>query len=109
MSEIREFHAHVYFDSTSLEQARELCVAAGEQFALRVGRVHERLVGPHPRWSCQLAFAPELFGSVVPWLALHRDGLTVFVHPETGDVVKDHTQHALWMGEMLELNLDAFA
>jgi DOPA 4,5-dioxygenase len=109
MSEIREFHAHVYFDSASLEQARALCVAAGEKFPLRVGRVHERLVGPHPRWSCQLGFSPELFGSVVPWLTLQRDGLTVFVHPETGDVVKDHTQHALWMGEMLALNLDIFA
>jgi DOPA 4,5-dioxygenase len=109
MTDIREFHAHVYFDSVSLEQARALCVAAGEKFPLRVGRVHERLVGPHPRWSCQLEFSPELFGSVVPWLALQRDGLTVFVHPETGDQVQDHTEHAMWMGEMLELKLDAFA
>ena len=108
MSEISEFHAHVYFDDASLEQARELCEAAGREFSLRVGRVHERLVGPHPRWSCQLAFPPALFGDVVPWLALHRDGLTIFVHPGTGDVVKDHTRHALWMGEMLELNLHVF-
>ncbi len=107
MGEIREFHAHVYFDSASLEQARQLCNEAGERFDLRVGRVHEKLVGPHPRWSCQLAFAPSLFGEVVPWLALRRAGLTVFVHPETGDVIEDHTQHALWMGEMLQLNLDA--
>ena len=107
MDEIREFHAHVYFDDASLEHARKLCRAAGERFDVRVGRVHERLVGPHPRWSCQLAFAPSLFGDVIPWLALHRDGLTVFIHPDTGDVMKDHTQHALWMGEMLALNLDA--
>ena len=30
----------------------------------------------------------------------------VFVHPETGDPVPDHTDHALWMGEKLDLNLD---
>ena len=90
-----------------LRRPRALCAEAGTLFALRVGRLHERLVGPHPRWSCQLAFAPQLFGEVIPWLALHRDGLTVFVHPETDDVIRDHTQHALWMGEMLELNLDA--
>jgi len=105
LSEIRQYHAHVYFDDTSLERAQALCAAAGEKFELRVGRMHERTVGPHPRWSCQLAFAPELFGAVVPWLTLHRDGLTIFVHPETGDDFKDHTQHALWMGEMLELDL----
>ncbi len=109
MSEITEFHAHVYFEDASMERARKLCEAAGDEFPLRVGRVHERLVGPHPRWSCQLSFPPELFGDVVPWLSLRRDGLTVFVHPETGDVVKDHTHHALWMGEMLDLNLDVFS
>lgn len=108
MSEISEFHAHVYFDAGSLAQARSLFEAADQRFELRMGRVHERLVGPHPRWSCQLAFGPELFGKVVPWLALHRDGLTIFVHPETGDVLRDHTQHALWMGEMLDLNLHVF-
>ncbi len=107
MSKICGYHAHVYFDSESVAQARALCEAAGERFGLRVGRVHERPVGPHPRWSCQLAFGPELFGEVIPWLALRRAGLTVFVHPETGDEVKDHTEHALWMGEILELDLSA--
>ena len=107
MTDIREYHAHVYFDGESLAQARALCESAGDRFGLRVGRVHERPVGPHPRWSCQLAFPPELFGAVIPWLTLHRRGLTVFVHPETGDEIRDHTEHALWMGEMLELDLSA--
>ncbi|WP_252362782.1 DOPA 4,5-dioxygenase family protein, partial [Escherichia coli] len=40
-----------------------------------MGRVHERPVGPHPDWSCQLAFAPEVFGELVPWLAIHRQDL----------------------------------
>lgn len=104
---INGFHAHVYFDANSVEQAEALCLAAGERFDLRVGRVHRKPVGPHPRWSCQLAFMPALLGDVVAWLALNRDGLTVFVHAETGDDIADHTAHALWMGEMLPLDLDA--
>ncbi len=108
MSEIRGFHAHVYFDEASLEQARALCEAARDRFALQMGRMHEKLVGPHPRWSCQLAFAPDQFGQVIPWLALNRDGLTVFIHPETGDDLTDHTEHAIWMGEMLDLDLSIF-
>ena len=109
MSEIRGFHAHVYFDEASLAQARALCEAARDRFALQMGRVHEKLVGPHPCWSCQLAFAPDQFGQVIPWLALNRDGLTVFIHPETGDDLTDHTEHAIWMGEMLDLDLSIFA
>ena len=58
-------------------------------------------------WSCQLAFKPEMFSEVIPWLSLNRKGLIVFVHPDTGDVIKDHTEHALWMGEMLPLDLSA--
>lgn len=45
---IRGYHAHVYFDAGSLAQARALCAAAAERFALKMGRMHEKKVGPHP-------------------------------------------------------------
>ncbi|RBB92051.1 4,5-dioxygenase, partial [Pseudomonas sp. MWU12-2115] len=59
-------------------------------------------------WSCQLAFAPEVFAQVVPWLALNRQGLVVFLHPDTGDDLLDHTEHAIWMGAMRPLDLTGF-
>ncbi len=107
MATISGYHAHVYFDAASLDKARGLCEAARDRFGVVMGRVHEKNVGPHPRWSCQLAFGPEKLAEVVPWLALNRAGLTVFLHPETGDAIADHTDHALWMGEMLPLDIDA--
>ncbi len=82
---IQGFHAHVYFDAQSIERARALCEEAARRFPLKMGRVHERPVGPHPDWSCQLAFAPEVFGELVPWLAIHRQDLVVFIHPVTGN------------------------
>ena len=108
MAEIAGFHAHVYFDEGTTEQARALCEEAARRFGVTMGRMHERPVGPHPRWSCQLAFPPALFGEVVPWLALARNGLTVFIHPETGDDLGDHRDRAIWMGEMLPLKLELF-
>ncbi len=108
MAEISGFHAHVYFDEATVEQARALCEEAAQRFGVTMGRMHERPVGPHPRWSCQLAFPPALFGEVVPWLALERNGLTVFIHPETGDDLGDHRDRAIWMGEMVPLNLKMF-
>lgn len=108
MTKIDAFHAHVYFDADTLDQARALCEQARDTFGVEMGRVHEKPVGPHPDWSCQLAFGPEKFADVVPWLALNRNGLTVFVHPETGDALKDHTEHAMWMGAIRPLDTSVF-
>jgi DOPA 4,5-dioxygenase len=109
MSEITGYHAHVYFDAASREQAVQLCEAARRALGVTMGRVHDRPVGPHPRGSCQLAFGPELFASVVPWLLANRNGLTVFAHAETGDTLEDHTEHVLWLGASETLNLGALS
>ncbi|NKB52104.1 MAG: 4,5-dioxygenase [Rhizobiaceae bacterium] len=108
MSEFAEFHAHVYFDESNIDAARNLCEAASSKFGITMGRMHEKPVGPHPRWSCQLLILGEQFGEVIPWLSVNRGDLTVFIHGQSEDVLADHTQHAMWMGELLELNLSSF-
>lgn len=102
------YHAHVYFDQTTLPQATELCRQAGELFTVEVGRVHRKNVGPHPRWSCQLSFDRDEFEQIIPWLEQHRAGLSILVHGLTGDDLADHTTHAAWLGEKLLLNLAVF-
>ena len=109
MSTITGYHAHVYFDAASREQARVLCEAFVNTFDRPVGRMHDKSVGPHPRGSCQLAFGPELFGRVIPWLIENRKGLTIFAHANTGDDFKDHTDHVLWLGPSEPLNLAALS
>ncbi|GAA5232991.1 4,5-dioxygenase [Verticiella sediminum] len=104
---IHGYHAHVYYDADTLERARAICETAQREFGVQMGRMHERPVGPHPDWSCQLAFDQETFGRVVPWLAVHRQGLVVFLHPLTGDDLADHRDHAIWMGAVRPLNLAA--
>ncbi|MEO7940340.1 MAG: DOPA 4,5-dioxygenase family protein, partial [Burkholderiaceae bacterium] len=74
---------------------------------LKMGRVHERPVGPHPDWSCQLSFLPALFGSLIPWLAMRRNGLVVFTHPISDNERVDHRDRALWMGAVRPLDLSA--
>ena len=107
-SDITGYHAHVYFDADSVEQARALCETAAETFGIQMGRVHERPVGPHPHWSCQLAASPDQFARMLPWLALNRDGLIVFSHPDTGDHLADHRDHGIWLGTGLALDLSIF-
>ena len=102
---IQGYHAHVYFDASCVTRARSVCEQAAAAFPLQLGRTHEKPIGPHPDWSCQLAFRPELFAQVVPWLMLNRDGLVVFVHPLTGDDLVDHRDRAMWMGAVRPLDL----
>lgn len=109
MSTITSYHAHVYFDAATVEKARGICEACRDRFRVQMGRVHERTVGPHPDWSCQLAFGPEQAGEVIGWLALNREGLNILVHPETGDELKDHTDHAIWMGAVRPLDTSIFS
>lgn len=105
---ITGWHAHVYFDAETKPAAQALCEEAAHRFGVTMGRMHDAPVGPHPMGSCQLSVPPEAFAALVPWLALNRDGLTVFAHAETGDALADHTRHVLWLGESLPLDLSIF-
>jgi len=105
---IESYHAHVYFDAESRDAAQGLRDAIVDAFPVEMGRWHEKPVGPHPRWSYQVAFAPELFDALVPWLMVNRNGLTIFLHPNTGDDLADHRDHPAWMGEQVALNLGMF-
>jgi aromatic ring-cleaving dioxygenase len=108
MADIVSYHAHVYYDPSTTRTAAELVRARiGERFVVRLGRWHDELVGPHLRSMFQVAFAPELFATLVPWLMLNRLGLSVLVHPNTGAPRADHMTHSLWLGEALPLNADA--
>jgi len=108
MSEVRSYHAHIYYDESTYDLASKLCDEVGENFGVAVGHKHKQAVGPHPMWSCQVTLTLEKFAQVVPWLMLNRQGLIVFVHANTGNDLRDHTEHTLWMGSIKRLNLDIF-
>ena len=105
---IRHYHTHVYYDPASsrdrAERLRERVAAAFPQATL--GRWHDELVGPHLQSMYQIAFPCALLASFLPWLMLNRDGLTILLHPGTGDAYADHTDHAAWLGGTLSLRLE---
>jgi aromatic ring-cleaving dioxygenase len=107
---IREYHAHIYYDPTKTrDRAARLRERVAATFpAAILGRWHDAPVGPHPQSMYQIAFPREMLAAFVPWLMLNRDGLTVLLHPETGEDYVDHTDHAVWYGAMLPLRLEMF-
>lgn len=105
---ITRYHAHVYYDPA---RSRDRAALLRERVATifpdaRLGRWHDQPVGPHPQSMYQIAFAPDRLSAILPWLMLNRSGLTILLHPETGDNYADHARHALWLGAMLPLRLD---
>ena len=108
MAEIRDFHAHIYFDPPEVDRARALAQAAADRFGVAVGHFHLGPVGPHPRGSCQLTVRTEQFGDFARWAVLNRDRLTIFAHASTGDDRADHHQHVIWFGPSEPLNLAMF-
>lgn len=101
---IRSYHAHIYFDGPEQRRLAEILrEEIADRFSVRLGRWHDRLVGPHTRPMYQVSFAPDLFARFVPWLMINRRGLAVLVHPNSGRPKADHLEHALWLGEILPI------
>jgi aromatic ring-cleaving dioxygenase len=102
---IHAYHAHVYYDPAHTRDAAALLRSWVEaRFTVRMGRWHDMPVGPHPQAMYQIAFETALFSTLVPFLMLNRQGLTILVHPESGRPRDDHLIHAVWLGAVLELN-----
>lgn len=103
---IEGYHAHVYYDAATREAAERLRAAIGERFSARLGNWHDEPVGPHPTAMYQVAFAVDELPRLLPWLMLNRGGLSVLVHPLTGDDYADHARFALWLGTPQALRLE---
>ena len=103
---IASFHAHVYYNEETRSDAQQLRNWIGERFVVTLGRWHDALVGPHEQSMYQVAFAVEVFSSLVPWLMLNHGRLSILVHPNTTRPLADHTSHALWIGSSLGIRGD---
>lgn len=104
---IREFDAHIYYrleDRASAEALRKRLLKSFSNQEVRVGRLIDRPVGPHPLPMFELNFKKEIAPKVQHWLEANRDAHTVLIHEVTGDDPRDHTVGARWLGVLVALD-----
>lgn len=104
------WHAHIYFTPAQRAAAAALrdrflrMADAGELSpVLFVGRMMEQGVGPHPLPQYEIHFRERSLPQIVA--ALEESPLRSLVHPLTDDDLADHTAHARWIGEPVDLDV----
>ena len=106
MTEIKGYHAHVYYDADTRKIAEDLRETIISRFAVRPGGFSDEPVGPHPISQFNVIFQTQEFSKVVPWLMLNHEGLDVLIHPLTDSSYDDHSKNALWIGTPVPMRLD---
>ena len=106
MTEVKGYHAHVYYGPATRPVAERLRDAIISRFAVKPGAFSDEPIGPHPISQFNVIFQTEEFQKIVPWLMLNREGLDVLVHPLTESSYDDHSKNALWLGTPVPMKLD---
>lgn len=104
------FHSHIYYTAETKPKAELLHKLLIQKFstAVRVSALYDELMGPHPFFMFEADFKAELFLKVIHFLSEHREGLSILIHPLSGNSVLDHTDYAMFLGQKENLNLSIF-
>jgi DOPA 4,5-dioxygenase len=106
MTEIKGYHAHVYYNAATRNIAEGLRDTIVKNFNVEPGAFSDEPRGPHPISQFNIIFQPGEFQKIVPWLMLNRRGLDVLIHPLTESSYDDHSKNALWIGTPVPMRLD---
>lgn len=99
---ITGYHIHIYAsDSTQSPIVQNLADQLRTLFDVDTGGPWNiGKIGPHTKDNIEIDIKnPEAFGKVVAWLQMNnKEGLSILVHPRTGDELADHT-NGVWIGK----------
>jgi|SRR5271163_3205546 len=106
MTELKGYHAHVYYNPETRPAAEKLRATLIDKFIVEPGAFSDAPIGPHPISQFNVTFEIPEFQNIVPWLMLNREGLDVLIHPLTESSYDDHSKNALWLGTPVAMRLE---
>lgn len=105
------YHAHIYWSNVTPDQRiwalhlRSLLRKLG----CEIGKPHDVPIGPHPMPMFQAIYNSDNQSIVESMLSDQRNNLTVLLHENTNNDIRDHTEGARWLGTPLTLDLEWLA
>ncbi|KAK7687502.1 hypothetical protein QCA50_009379 [Cerrena zonata] len=115
---VKYWDFHVYYESDTKEESDKLrekllidFEQEGKEGLIIVKKLPKDVaIGPHytPFWEVDVTRV-EIFAKLISWFLLNHGTLSVLIHPQTGDDLRDHTNAALWLGKRLELKTHIFS
>ncbi|CAI7676355.1 unnamed protein product [Penicillium pancosmium] len=107
------FEVHIYFnidDPEEKEYAYKLHERIRREFPeLKIYCILETPWASHTAgmWEVNV-HTPAQFGAFIPWLVINRGPLGCFMHPNTGDEIRDHVQRFTLFGNPPRNNMAKF-
>jgi aromatic ring-cleaving dioxygenase len=105
---MKYYHAHIYFDSAEAKLIEKLNELALKTNGFKLSHIHTTPVGPHPKPMLELHFDEEMNEKLSHWIDTNRGNLSVLIHLETGNDLRDHTENVVWLGKKLLLDFSFF-
>jgi aromatic ring-cleaving dioxygenase len=117
LKERNPYDVHVYYNTTEeKEQAFRLLEKMRSEFSswMRFYEPKGRPIGPHPVPMLEVDFGAyenrHRLQEICEFLEKERGDLSILIHPHSTDSdYMDHTKHAIWFGEKLELRFRYWA
>ena len=101
------YHVHIYFDQGHYSDAIAHTI---EKQMLSLFPQHISasspvgIVGPHTKPNIVVEINKDAVVDIVPWLQFNNRGLSILIHPESGDTLRDHENAALWLNTPVAFN-----
>lgn len=101
-----QFQGHIYFTEKNYDRALAFQVEFKRSHPqLSISELIHLPTGPHPYGMFQVSFNSEIFLELISFMQKNRNGLSVLVHPVSGNQLMDYTEHAMFLGKKVELNI----
>jgi aromatic ring-cleaving dioxygenase len=103
------YHVHIYFDPNTYSNAVAR-VLESEMLSLFPQHINASspvgIVGPHTKDNIVVEINKDTVTDIVPWLQFNNRGLSILIHPESGDTLRDHENAGLWLNTPVAFNED---